>query len=43
MQDQFTMDAGHSFSYRLERNELAERMAAPTTKQSLPKNQPDLR
>ncbi len=41
MQDQFTMDAGHSFSYRLDEAKLAEGKLL-TTKQSLPKNQPDL-
>ena len=41
MQDQFTMDAGHSFSYRLDEVKLSEGKLL-TTKQSLPKNQPDL-
>src|SRR6476660_6745321 len=35
MQDQFTMDAGHSFSYRLDEAKLAEGKLL-TTKQSLP-------
>jgi len=41
MQDQYTMDAGHGFSYRLDEVKLAEGKLL-TTKQSLPKNQPDL-
>src|SRR5207237_3652526 len=41
MQDQFTMDAGHSFSYRLDEVKLGDGKLL-TTKQSLPKNQPDL-
>jgi hypothetical protein len=41
MQDQFTMDAGHSFSYRLDEVRLGEGKLL-TTKQSLPKSQPDL-
>jgi hypothetical protein len=41
MQDQFTMDASHSFSYRLEEAKLGEGKLL-TTKQSIPKNQPDL-
>src|SRR5205814_6250433 len=38
MQDQFTMDAGHSFFYRLDEAKLAEGKLL-VTKQSLPKNQ----
>jgi hypothetical protein len=41
MQDQFTMDAGHGFNYRLDGVNLAEGKLS-TTKQSLAKNQPDL-
>lgn len=41
MQDQFTMDAGHSFSYRLDEVKLGENKLL-VTKQSLSKNQPDL-
>ncbi len=41
MQDQFTMDAGHSFSYRLDEVKLGEGKLL-TTKQSLPKNQANL-
>ncbi|MEY4484172.1 MAG: hypothetical protein RL693_1624 [Verrucomicrobiota bacterium] len=41
MQDQFTMDAGHSFSYRLDEAKLSEGKLL-VTKQSLSKNQPDL-
>ena len=41
MQDQFTMDASHSFSYRLDEVKLGEGKLL-TTKQSLPKNQSDL-
>ncbi len=41
MQDQFTMDASHSFSYRLDELKLGEGKLL-TTKQSLRKNQPDL-
>ena len=41
MQDQYTMDAGHSFSYRLDEARLAEGKLL-VTKQSLPKKQPDL-
>ena len=41
MQDQFTMDAGHGFSYRLDEAKLGEGKLL-TTKQSIPKNQPDL-
>ena len=41
MQDQFTMDASHSFSYRLEEAKLGEGRLL-TTKQSVSKNQPDL-
>ena len=41
MQDQFTMDAGHSFSYRLDEVRLGEGKLL-TTKQSIPKNLPDL-
>jgi hypothetical protein len=41
MQDQFTMDAGHSFSYRLDELRLDEGKLL-TTKQSLAKKQPDL-
>ncbi len=41
MQDQFTMDAGHGFSYRLDEAKLSEGKLL-TTKQSPAKNQPDL-
>jgi len=41
MQDQYTMDAGHSFSYKLEEIKLEEGKLL-TTKQSLPKKRPDL-
>ncbi len=41
MQDQFSMDAGHSFSYRLDEVRLGDGKLL-TTKQSIPKNQPDL-
>ncbi|MGB8170013.1 MAG: hypothetical protein WCF18_21095, partial [Chthoniobacteraceae bacterium] len=41
MQDQFTMDAGHSFSYRLDELKLGEGKLL-ATKQSISKNQPDL-
>jgi hypothetical protein len=41
MQDQFTMDASHSFTYRLDEAQLSEGKLV-TTKQSLPKNQADL-
>ncbi|HYR57183.1 MAG TPA: hypothetical protein VEO95_01080, partial [Chthoniobacteraceae bacterium] len=41
MQDQFTMDAGHGFSYRLDEARLGEGKLL-TTKRSIPKNQPDL-
>lgn len=41
MQDQFTMDASHSFTYRLDELKLGEGKLL-TTKQSLAKNQPDL-
>lgn len=41
MQDQFTMDAGHGFSYRLDEVKLGEGKLL-TTKQSPAKNQPDL-
>ena len=41
MQDQFTMDAGHSFSYRLDEVRLNEDKLF-VTKRSLAKNQPDL-
>lgn len=41
MQDQFTMDAGHSFSYRLDEVKLSEGKLL-TTKQSISKNQHDL-
>lgn len=41
MQDQFTMDAGHRFSYRLDELKLAEGKLL-TTKQSISKKQPDL-
>jgi hypothetical protein len=40
MQDQFTMDASHSFSYRLDEVKLGEGKLL-TTKQSLSKNQPN--
>jgi len=41
MEDQFTMDAGHGLSYRLDEARLAEGKLL-ATRQSLPKNQPDL-
>ena len=41
MQDQFTMDAGHSFSYRLDEVRLGEGKLL-TTKRSIPKKQDDL-
>ena len=41
MQDQFTTDAGHSFSYRLDESKLGEGKLL-TTRQSISKNQPDL-
>ena len=41
MQDQYTMDMGHGFSYRLDEAKLGEGKLE-TTKQSLAKNQPDL-
>jgi hypothetical protein len=41
MQDQFSIDAGHSFSYKLDEVKLGEGKLL-ATKQSLPKNQPDL-
>jgi len=41
MQDQFTMDASHRFTYRLDELKLGEDKLL-TTKQSLSKNQPDL-
>ncbi len=41
MQDQFTMDAGHSFSYRLDEVKLGEGKLL-TTKHSIPKKQDDL-
>ena len=41
MQDPFTMDAGHGFSYRLDEVRLGEGKLI-TTKQSPAKNQPDL-
>jgi hypothetical protein len=41
MQDQFTMDASHHFFYRLDEVKLDAGLLL-TTKQSLPKNQPDL-
>jgi hypothetical protein len=41
MQDQFSIDAGHGFSYRLDEAKLADGKLL-ATKQSLPKNQPDL-
>lgn len=41
MQDQFTMDAGHSFSYRLDEIQAAAGKLV-TTKQSITKKQPDL-
>jgi hypothetical protein len=40
-QDQFTMDAGHSFTYRLDEARLAEGKLL-TTKHSIPKKQDDL-
>jgi hypothetical protein len=42
MQDQFTMDEGHRFSYRLDEVRLGEGKLL-ATKHSLPKNQSDLR
>ena len=41
MQDQFSIDAGHSFSYRLDEARLGEGKLL-ATKQSIPKKQPDL-
>lgn len=41
MQDQFTMDMGHSFSYRLDEVKLGEGKLL-TTKRSIPKKQDDL-
>jgi len=41
MQDQFSIDAGHSFSYKLDEVKLSEGKLL-ATKQSIPKNQPDL-
>ncbi len=41
MLDQYSIDAGHSFSYRLDELKLGEGKLL-TTKHSLPKNQPDL-
>ena len=41
MQDQFSMDAGHSFSYRLDEVKLSEGKLL-TTKHSIPKKQDDL-
>ena len=41
MQDQFSIDAGHGFSYRLDEARLGEGKLL-ATKQSLAKNQPDL-
>ncbi len=41
MQDQYSMDAGHSFNYKLDEVKLAEGKLM-VTKQSLPKKQPDL-
>lgn len=41
MQDQFSIDAGHSFSYKLDEVKLGEGKLL-ATKQSLPKNQLDL-
>ena len=41
MQDQFTMDAGHGFTYRLDEAKLGEGKLL-VTKRSVPKNQPDL-
>jgi hypothetical protein len=41
MQEQFSIDAGHGFSYRLDEGRLGEGKLL-ATKQSLPKNQPDL-
>ncbi len=41
MQDQYSMDAGHSFSYRLDEAKLAEGRLL-TTKHSIPKKQDDL-
>jgi len=41
MQEQFTMDASHSFSYRLDEVKLTEGKLL-TTKQSIPKNLPEV-
>jgi hypothetical protein len=41
MEEQFTMDASHSFSYRLDEVNLGEGKLL-ATKQSLPKNMPDV-
>jgi hypothetical protein len=41
MQEQFTMDASHSFTYRLDEAELADGKLL-VTKQSMPKSQPNL-
>ncbi|RBP45349.1 hypothetical protein DES53_103347 [Roseimicrobium gellanilyticum] len=41
MQEQFTMDASHSFTYKLDEAKLAEGKLL-TTKHSIKKNQPDL-
>lgn len=41
MQDQFTMDASHGFTYRLDEARVAEGKLL-TTKHSIAKNQPDL-
>jgi hypothetical protein len=41
MQDQFSIDAGHGFSYRLDEARLSEGKLL-ATKQALAKNQPDL-
>jgi hypothetical protein len=41
MQDQYTMDAGHRFSYKLDEIKLGEGKLE-TTKQSIAKKQPDL-
>jgi hypothetical protein len=41
MQDQYSMDAGHSFSYRLDEAKLAEGKLL-TTQHSIPKKQEDL-
>ncbi len=41
MQDQYSIDAGHAFTYRLDEIKLADGKLL-TTKQSIPKKMPDL-